>query len=128
MAEGTGKRKKEFCDETCRSNFWYAKNKKGKSEKSERKITFVTPTPDSFFGEKLPSNFTHDEPLSFEKLKQQIIPQPYVQYKTVPQYMKWKREIDTEEEFQKLCAEVDANPTLTHKEKIFCKTANPSQL
>lgn len=26
-----GKRKKQFCNETCRSNFWYAKNKKGKS-------------------------------------------------------------------------------------------------
>lgn len=25
-----GKRKKEFCNNTCRSNFWYAQNKKGK--------------------------------------------------------------------------------------------------
>ncbi len=29
MTDGTGKRKKQFCNNTCRSNYWYAKNKKG---------------------------------------------------------------------------------------------------
>lgn len=32
-----GKREKKFCNETCRSNFWYSKNKKGQS-----KITDLT--------------------------------------------------------------------------------------
>ena len=32
-----GKREKKFCNETCRSNFWYAKNKKG-----QQKITDLT--------------------------------------------------------------------------------------
>ena len=30
ISQTEGKRQKEFCDNTCRSNFWYGKNKKGK--------------------------------------------------------------------------------------------------
>lgn len=31
VLQSAGKRKKEYCNNTCRSNFWYNKNKKGKS-------------------------------------------------------------------------------------------------
>ncbi len=30
IVQSEGKRKKEYCNNTCRSNFWYSKNKKGK--------------------------------------------------------------------------------------------------
>lgn len=30
LIQTVGRRKKEFCNETCRSAFWYGKNKKGK--------------------------------------------------------------------------------------------------
>lgn len=30
ILQPAGKRKKEYCNNTCRSNFWYAQNKKGK--------------------------------------------------------------------------------------------------
>ena len=33
LKQAEGKRSKEFCDSGCRSNFWYGKNKKGKSDK-----------------------------------------------------------------------------------------------
>ena len=36
IPKSTGKRKKEFCNNTCRSNYWYDKNKKGgKKQKQE---------------------------------------------------------------------------------------------
>jgi hypothetical protein len=124
-----GRRKKEFCNNTCRSNFWYSKNKKGKSEKSEPTIEYRKPTPATYDGDKLPNNYTADEPLSFDRLRQEVAPQQQIKIpKTIPQYMVWKRDINTEEEYQELCADVDANYTLNKKQKEFCKTANPSQL
>jgi hypothetical protein len=32
-----GKKKKEFCNNTCRSNYWYAKNKKKEKNSSNSK-------------------------------------------------------------------------------------------
>lgn len=49
-----GKKKKDFCNDTCRSNFRYAKNKKSK-------VKFVSPTPESYNSEKI-INITNDEP------------------------------------------------------------------
>lgn len=31
LTQTPGKKKKEFCGETCRSNYWYGLNKKGRS-------------------------------------------------------------------------------------------------
>lgn len=33
-----GKRTKEYCNNTCRSNSWYAKNKKGGAVEQQKKI------------------------------------------------------------------------------------------
>lgn len=68
ISQPEGKRKKEFCNNTCRSNFWYGKNKKGKKKGI---IEFKAPAQESFDGPKLLANI-HDEPLSFEKLKKEI--------------------------------------------------------
>lgn len=57
MERGTGKRAKEYCNETCRSNAWYAKNKKGKK-------IYASPKPE-YDSPKLPDNFKDDEPLKF---------------------------------------------------------------
>jgi len=35
VAQVKGKREKKFCGETCRSNFWYSKNKKGCQNKKK---------------------------------------------------------------------------------------------
>ena len=35
-----GKRAKEFCNNSCRSNFWYAQNKKGKQVKKDPALTY----------------------------------------------------------------------------------------
>lgn len=59
-----GKREKLFCNNTCRSNYWYSKNKKGKSLINQSSKIHIPP--------KLPSTFEKDEPLSFEKLKSEI--------------------------------------------------------
>jgi Fe-S-cluster-containing dehydrogenase component len=43
IEQTTGKRKKEFCNNTCRSNAWYKKNKKGKVRVTDlTKPTFPT--------------------------------------------------------------------------------------
>jgi hypothetical protein len=117
-----GRRKKEYCNNTCRSNFWYGKNKKGQP-------IVAAPPQKVYDAPKLPDNFTHDEPLSFDRLKQEAAPQPQMRLpKTVAQYMTWKREIQNEEEYQEFCRDVEANYILNRKQKDFCKTANPSQL
>lgn len=121
ITQPEGKRKKEFCNNTCRSNFWYGKNKKGKEIK-------VMPPQKQYDAPKLTDNQIKDEPLNFDKLRQQIVPNPSMTYKTVPQYMALKREIDNEADYLKFCADVDSNPMLKPREKDFCKTANPSQL
>ena len=59
MDKGTGKREKEFCNNNCRSNFWYSKNKK--------KVD-VLPPKKVYDSEKLPDDI-RDEPLQFDKLE-----------------------------------------------------------
>jgi hypothetical protein len=81
-----GKRAKKFCNDTCRSNYRYAKNKK--------KTDFVKPYEKAFDAPKLPSNFQDDEPLSFDKLKKKIAPQKG--------YDDFYRELDEAEELADL--------------------------
>jgi hypothetical protein len=42
ISQPEGKRKKEFCNNTCRSNFWYGKNKKGKAKINMQDLTKPT--------------------------------------------------------------------------------------
>lgn len=41
-------------------------------DKLESKVEYKKPTAESYDGAKLPSNYVNDEPLSFDKLRQQI--------------------------------------------------------
>lgn len=63
-----GKRAKRFCNSTCRSNYWYGKKYKGRRKLEAAQAQDSMP--------KLPANFTADEPLSFEKLKQVLAVNP----------------------------------------------------
>lgn len=67
VSQPEGKKKKDFCNSTCRSNYWYAENKKGK-------VVAAKPDEKGYDAPKLPDNFTADEPLSFAKMRQQIAP------------------------------------------------------
>lgn len=69
ITQPNGKKKKRFCNNTCRSNFWYGKNKKVKLDSV---IDFKTPTVESYDGVKLPKNFVDDEPLNFDRMKQKL--------------------------------------------------------
>lgn len=54
-----GRKKKRFCNETCRSNHWYGKNKKGKKKEAKVKITDLAQVVDQIKPEKQPkTNFT----------------------------------------------------------------------
>lgn len=64
VSQPEGKKKKRFCSETCRSNFWYAKNKKGKTAKIE-------PSKNESDAANMPANFTKDKPLSFDQMRQE---------------------------------------------------------
>lgn len=128
--KGTGKRAKEFCNDTCRSNFWYAKNKKGKTvekdEKSESKIAFVKTTPESYDAPKL-ENYTQDEPLSFDKLREQVIPkqyQPISLPELMAKYFEAKRDCQNAQEWQELSKSIDADERLNKQSKIILKTTN----
>lgn len=59
-----GKKAKKFCNDTCRSNYRYAQNKKKELPKTTEQKIYDSP--------KLPDNFTEDEPLSFERMKKQL--------------------------------------------------------
>lgn len=67
VSQPEGKKKKAFCNSTCRSNYWYAVNKKGN-------VVMAKPNEKGYDAPKLPDNFTADEPLSFDKMKQQVTP------------------------------------------------------
>lgn len=69
LQQKQGKKVKEFCNNTCRSNFWYAKNKKVKPDST---IDFKATAAKSYDGGKLPENFVDDEPLNFERIRQQL--------------------------------------------------------
>jgi len=64
ISQPEGRKKKEFCNSTCRSNYWYGKNKKGKpiiKEQVESKIPYVEATPKSYDASKI-NHFLADEP------------------------------------------------------------------
>jgi hypothetical protein len=42
ISQPDGKRAKLFCNNTCRSNYWYSKNKKGKPASTDVKVTDLT--------------------------------------------------------------------------------------
>lgn len=69
VTQTPGKKKKEFCNATCRSNYRYAKNKK-----SGIRIVASELTPGVNSLQKLPP-IIEDDVLSFEKLKKQVPPQ-----------------------------------------------------
>ena len=63
LSNTPGKRTKQFCNNTCRSNYWYAKNIKDK--------VILAPPQEGYDAPQLPENFKEDEPLSFDRLKQE---------------------------------------------------------
>lgn len=65
LNQTAGKRAKRFCNSTCRSNYWYGKKYKGGIR--------LEPPQTQYDGPKLPSNFVADEPLSFDKLKEEAV-------------------------------------------------------
>jgi len=78
-----------------------------------KKIVYTQPTPESFDGKRV-DKFTHDEPSQWAE------PKP-VTFKTVAQWVKEKRELESEEEFNKWEAELDADTILTEKQKNLIK-------
>lgn len=122
VTQPEGKRTKKFCNATCRSNYRYAKNKKEKDQELGGKMKFVTPTPAAYDGVKL-SRMTHDEPAMWATPKQQVsLP------KTPAQWMKEKREIENQEDYQKWLTALDEDPFLGKKQKDIIKSTNPSEL
>ena len=54
-----GRKKKRFCNETCRSNYWYGKNKRGKKKEAKIKVAdLTTPTNQIKPQEQPKTNFT----------------------------------------------------------------------
>ena len=128
MPKGVGKREKEFCNNTCRSNFWYAKNKKGKE-----KIVFVKPTPESFDGGKTSRLLSDEfgqtgkvEPLSFEKLKQTPIFSQVPPQIVMKKYWDEKREL-TADEYPDWLSRLYSDQRLTDRQKDVIKNTNQSE-
>lgn len=123
--KGIGKRPKEFCNNTCRSNHWYALNKKGK-------VIEAAPSQKAYDAPKLPDNFTLDEPLSFERLKQQIVPKPVEQYYQVPvqvvmkRYWDEKREL-TADDYPDWLSRLYADTRLNKKQQDLIKNTNQNE-
>lgn len=66
------------------------------------------------------------EPLSFDKLREQIKSQRPP--KTMAKYFEDKRDCTCQEDYDSWLAEVEADPYLKPKEKQILKQSNPSQL
>lgn len=134
-------RKKRFCNSTCRHNFWYGKNKKGKTEeKLESKVNYVTPTPAAFDGPKL-ERYVGDEigqtaPLDMEKLKDNLLKQqsgvggglvfalsPLEAQKLMRRLWDEKFELDSPEGYDDWLARLYTS-RLSDKQKDLVKTTN----
>ena len=61
-----------------------------------------------------------EQPLSFDQMKAEIAPQRPP--KTFTQYQSEKREFDTEEQYEKWLAEVEADPFLSRNQKNLLKS------
>lgn len=94
-----GKKKKRFCNETCRSNFWYAKNKKKPVVPSE-------PNSEQYNGPKKPANFKGDEPVFkpapvVPKVAADAIMRKYVEDRrdcgSQEEYVSWVEKLETDE-------------------------------
>lgn len=133
------RRKKRFCNSTCRHNFWYGKNKKGKSgeEKLDAKIEFKETTPESFDAPKMNSMIldeagqwarsNDDQPLSFDSLKKQeglkFALTPGDAARLMNKFWEDKREILDAEEYQVWLGKLEAS-ALTRKQKDLVKNTN----
>lgn len=117
-----GRRKKEFCNNTCRSNYWYGKNKKGKDKELDTEIKYVVPTSAAYDSPKM-SDIIHDEPPQWVEPKK-----PVVIPKTAAQWMKEKRDIENPDDYQTWLAALEADPYLGKKQKDLIKSTNPSEL
>lgn len=118
LTQSEGKRRREFCNSTCRSNYWYAQNKK-------KNVQCVKPDEKAFDAPEFPSNFVGDEPLSFDKIRQEMKPKAP---KTVFQYLKEKRELENPEQHQAWLEELEADPFLGKRQKDQIKNASTSDL
>lgn len=104
-----GKRKKVFCNNTCRSNYWYGKNKKNKKSPISEKEAL----PEGYYGTKLHSNIMGDEPLSFDKLKQQMASETPFQL-----FQRQLMEAEYSEDLQKIGRKIESSH-LSQREKQF---------
>lgn len=86
----------------------------GKGEILESEIKYTAPTSDTYDCEKL-DKITHDEPNQWQE------PNPQVVYKTAAQWVQEKRELESEEEFNKWEQKLDADTLLTDKQKKIIK-------
>ena len=67
------------------------------------KIIYASPTPESYDGARLPKGFVDDEPLSFDKLKEEVaIPSG----KTAEQFKAAKLACESQEEWESLKKEI----------------------
>lgn len=95
LTQTEGRRKKEFCGNTCRSNFWYKNSKKKK-----QKYVVNTPAP------KPNVNNTPKEPPMMN----------------VQQWINKKREIESDELYAVFLEELDEAYYLSTKQKNLIKT------
>lgn len=121
VAQSEGKKPKEFCNSTCRSNYWYARNKKVKTESKGvdfpkdyvqvKEVAILKPS-----GEI--------EPLSFEKMKAEITQQKLSEIEInnlIYKYMEERRDCQGREEFMDWENRLKSDSRLTDKQKQTVK-------
>lgn len=131
ISQPEGKKEKRFCNSTCRSNYWYKKNKKGKAGKPEINILFIKETAESYDGKK--TNPIIDEVGQWEKPLRYFEPKPnavtsqpiFIDYASAQKLMRkfWdeKRELSADE-YPDWLEKVDAS-ALSTKQKELVKNS-----
>jgi hypothetical protein len=106
-----GKKKRRFCNETCRSNFWYAKNIKGRVKLEEPQTHYDAPP--------LPNNSEKDIPHVYRQERLSKDERRAIQTK----YVEDRRDITDPYEFKDWQKRLQNDDRLTKEDKEEVKNS-----
>ena len=101
--QGTiGKRKKEFCNNTCRSNYWYSKNKKSETSDDVINVKDLNrPTGLLEPPERPKTNYSINTMPKLSKVEIEALKQKYVEERRecngAEDYLDWLKRVESDE-------------------------------
>lgn len=113
VVQTEGKKQKQFCNSTCRSNYWYAQNKKQSTQPSIRDLTKPTHEIKPF--EQPETNYSINTGAKPSKIEIEDIMRVYVED---------RREISGQEEYKNWLTRLQNDDRLSREQKELVKNTH----